>query len=96
MISVALLMALVVVMQFISGMIPPIGGFSFSLVLIPIVIGAAVFGPATGAFLGATFYAVWWLLEKVLLQVLLPVWFINWWQRKILMLECFCPLLYAL
>ena len=55
MISVALLMALVVVMQFISGMIPPIGGFSFSLVLIPIVIGAAVFGPATGAFLGATF-----------------------------------------
>ena len=42
------------------------------------------------------FYAVWWLLEKVFLQVLLPVWFINWWQRKILMLECFCPLLYAL
>ncbi len=55
MVSVALLMALVIVMQFISGMIPPIGGFSFSLVLIPIVIGAAVFGPTAGALLGATF-----------------------------------------
>ena len=56
--TVALLMALVVVMQFISGMIPPIGGFSFSLVLIPIVIGAAVLGPSTGALLGATFGVV--------------------------------------
>ena len=58
MISVALLMALVVVMQFISGMIPPIGGFSFSLVLIPIVIGAAVYGAAAGAWLGLVFGAV--------------------------------------
>ncbi len=56
--GVALLMALVVVMQFISGMIPPIGGFSFSLVLIPIVIGAAVYGPTVGAVLGATFGVV--------------------------------------
>ncbi len=56
--TVALLMALVVVMQFISGMIPPIGGFSFSLVLIPIVIGAAVLGPSVGALLGATFGVV--------------------------------------
>jgi len=51
----AMLMALVVVMQFVSGMIPPIGGFSISLVLIPIVIGAAVYGPSAGAVLGATF-----------------------------------------
>jgi uncharacterized membrane protein len=42
-------------MQFISGMIPPVGGFSISLVLIPIVLGAAVFGPGAGGLLGATF-----------------------------------------
>ena len=50
-----MLMSLVVIMQFLSGIIPPIGGFSISLVLIPIVIGAAVFGPGAGALLGATF-----------------------------------------
>ena len=55
MVSVALLTALVVVMQLLSGIIPPIGGFSISLVLIPIVMGAAVFGPGVGAFLGGVF-----------------------------------------
>ena len=55
MVAVAFLMALVVVMQFISGMIPPVGGFSISLVLIPIVLGSALYGPGTGALLGATF-----------------------------------------
>ena len=55
MVGVALLTALVVVLQFVSGMIPPIGGFSISLVLIPIVVGAAIYGPATGAFLGGVF-----------------------------------------
>ena len=53
--GIALLMALVVVLQFVGGMIPPIGGFSISLVLIPIVLGAAVYGPKAGALLGATF-----------------------------------------
>ena len=56
--GIALLMALVVVMQFISGMIPPVGGFTISLVLIPIVLGAAAYGPCTGALLGATFGTV--------------------------------------
>lgn len=51
----AMLMALIVVLQFVSGMIPPIGGFTISLVLIPIVIGAAVYGIRAGAILGATF-----------------------------------------
>lgn len=51
-------MALVVVMQFLTGIIPPVGGFSISLVLIPIVLGAAVFGPGAGALLGATFGAI--------------------------------------
>lgn len=55
MVGIALLMAMVVVMQALSSIIPPIGGFSISLVLIPIVLGAAVFGPGAGALLGATF-----------------------------------------
>jgi uncharacterized membrane protein len=58
MIGIAFMMALVVVMQSISGMIPPIGGFSISLVLIPIVLGSAVYGPGAGAWLGATFGAI--------------------------------------
>lgn len=53
--GIGLLMALVVVMQFISASIPPVGGFTISLVLIPIVLGGAVFGPGAGALLGATF-----------------------------------------
>ena len=53
--GIALLMALIIVLQFITSMIPPVGGFSISLVLIPIVLGAAVFGPGAGALLGAAF-----------------------------------------
>ncbi len=56
MVGIALLMAIVVVLQFVGSAIPPIGGLvSISLVLIPIVIGAAVMGPGAGAILGATF-----------------------------------------
>ena len=55
MVGIALLMALVIVLQFLGGMIPPVGGFSISLVLIPIVIGAAVYGPGAGALLGLVF-----------------------------------------
>lgn len=51
----ALLMALVVVLQMVGSAIPPVGGFTISLVLIPIVLGAALYGPKTGALLGATF-----------------------------------------
>ena len=53
--GIALLMALIVVMQMLGGMIPPVGGFTISLVLIPIVLGAAIYGPGAGALLGATF-----------------------------------------
>ncbi len=56
--AVALLMALVFVMQFISGLIPPVSGFSISLVLIPVVMGSAMYGAAAGAVLGATFGAI--------------------------------------
>ena len=58
MVGVALLIALVIVLQFLGGMIPPVGGFSISLVLIPIVIGAAVYGPGSGALLGGVFGAI--------------------------------------
>lgn len=55
MVGIALLIAMVIVLQAVGGMIPPIGGFSISLVLIPIVVGAAVYGPAAGALLGGVF-----------------------------------------
>ena len=59
MVGIALLMAMVIVLQFVGGMIPPIGGVvSISLVLIPIVLGAAIYGPGAGAVLGATFATV--------------------------------------
>ena len=58
MVIMALLMAMVVVLQLLSAAIPPIGGFSISLVLIPIVLGAAVYGIRAGALLGATFGVV--------------------------------------
>lgn len=53
--TIALLIALVVILQFIGGALPTIGGFSISLVLIPIVIGAAMYGPAAGGVLGGAF-----------------------------------------
>lgn len=54
--TIALLIAMIVVLQFVGSMIPPIGGmFSISLVLIPIVVGAALYGPSAGAMLGAAF-----------------------------------------
>ena len=59
MVGIALLMAMVIVLQFVGSMIPPIGGtVSISLVLIPIIIGAAVYGPGAGATLGLTFAVV--------------------------------------
>lgn len=53
--ALALLIALIVVLQSLGGMIPPIGGFTISLVLIPIVLGAALYGPEAGVLLGAAF-----------------------------------------
>lgn len=55
MVGMAFLIAMIIVLQLIGGIIPPIGGVSISLVLIPIVVGAAVFGPSGGAILGAAF-----------------------------------------
>ncbi len=52
----ALLAAIIVVLQQI--VIPLPGGLTLSLVLIPIVVGATLFGPAAGAALGGVFGAV--------------------------------------
>lgn len=53
-VQVALLTALVVVLQFMGSFIK-IGPLPMSFVLVPIVIGAFLSGPKTGAFLGAVF-----------------------------------------
>ena len=55
--GVALFTALVVVLQF-MGQFIRFGPFSISLVLIPIVVGAALYGPLAGAWLGFVFSLV--------------------------------------
>lgn len=54
MVGIAMLMAVVVVLQLLGQFIK-FGPVSISLVLLPIVVGAAVYGPMAGAILGATF-----------------------------------------
>lgn len=54
--QLALLVALVVVLQIVSAMIPPIGGLvSITLTLIPVVVGGILLGKGSGAFLGFAF-----------------------------------------
>jgi uncharacterized membrane protein len=54
MVEMAMLLALVVVLQLISGLIK-FGPFSLSFVLLPVVIGSIVLGYKKGAVLGAVF-----------------------------------------
>ncbi len=59
MVGVSLLIAVVVVLQLIGTLLPiKLGPVSISLVLVPIVIGSAVYGPGAGALLGAAFGVV--------------------------------------
>ncbi|MBE6546006.1 MAG: ECF transporter S component [Ruminococcaceae bacterium] len=59
MVQIAMLIALVVVLQVISAMIPPIGGMvSITLTLVPVVVGAILFGKKGGAILGFAFGAI--------------------------------------
>ena len=54
--QLALLVALVVVLQIVSAIIPPIAGsVSITLTLVPVVVGAILFGIKGGAILGFTF-----------------------------------------
>ena len=55
--GLAILTAIVVVLQLLGGFIH-FGPFSISLVLIPIVVGAALYGPFAGAWLGLVFSVV--------------------------------------
>ena len=55
--GLALFTAIVVVLQIVGSFIK-FGPFSVSLVLIPIVVGAAVYGPKAGAYLGGVFGVV--------------------------------------
>lgn len=57
MVQLAILLALTVVLQFFGSSIR-IGATSFSLVLIPIVLGGVLLGPGSGAFLGLVFGAI--------------------------------------
>ncbi len=52
--GVAIFTAIVVVLQFVSAAVR-FGPFSITLALIPIVVGAALYGPWAGAWLGFTF-----------------------------------------
>lgn len=56
MVELAMLAAIIIVLQQI--VIPLPGGLTLSLVLIPIVVGAVLFGPAAGAALGGVFGVV--------------------------------------
>ncbi len=53
----AILTAIVIILQMMGSFIK-LGPFSVSLVLIPIVVGAAIYGPLTGAWLGRVFSRV--------------------------------------
>ena len=55
--SLGILTAIVIVLQLLGSFIK-FGPFSISLVLIPIVVGAALYGPAAGAWLGFVFSLV--------------------------------------
>lgn len=55
-VQLSMLVALVVVLQIISAVIPPIGGMvNITLTLVPVVIGAILFGKKGGAILGFIF-----------------------------------------
>ena len=57
MVGLAIFTAVVIVLQLLGSFIK-VGSFSISLVLIPIVVGAAVYGVGAGAFLGGVFGVV--------------------------------------
>lgn len=54
-VGTALLAALVLLLQFF--VVIPLGAFTITLTLIPIMLGAILYGPATGALLGGVFGA---------------------------------------
>lgn len=63
--GIAILTSVVIVLQMLGSFIK-LGPFSISLVLIPIVLGAIIFGPYAGAFLGFVFSVVVLLTDSAL------------------------------
>lgn len=56
--GMAVLTAVVVVLQVLAAVLPPIGVFRINLVLAPIIVGAALYGCWAGGFLGFVFGVV--------------------------------------
>lgn len=56
--GLALFTAVIVVLQIVSTLLIHFGLFSITFALIPIVVGAALYGPSAGAYLGAVFSLV--------------------------------------
>jgi len=84
--QIAMLVALVVVLQTV-GTFVKVGAFNLSLVLIPIVIGGYLFGPKTGALLGAAF-GVMALIYSISGSDAggFMMWQANWWLTAIVCL----------
>lgn len=84
--QIAMLVALVVVLQTV-GTFVKVGAFNLSLVLIPIVIGGYLFGPKTGALLGAAF-GVMALIYSIGGSDAggFMMWQANWWLTAIVCL----------
>ena len=67
-VELAVLVALVVTLQLVSAIVPPIGGMvSITLTLVPVVVGAILFGIKGGVVLGTAFGAI------VLINCIIPL-----------------------
>lgn len=55
MVGIAVLAALIVVLQMIAAITPTVGGFRLTFSLVPLIIGAIIYGPLAGAILGGAF-----------------------------------------
>lgn len=55
MVGISVLAALVVVLQMIAAITPPIGPFRLTFSLVPIIVGAILYGSSGGAILGGAF-----------------------------------------
>lgn len=56
--GMAIFTAIVVVLQLVAALVGHVGIFSITLVLVPMVVGAALYGPGAGAWLGFVFGVV--------------------------------------
>ena len=77
MVELAMLAAIIMVLQQI--VIPLPGGLTLSLVLVPIVVGAVLFGPAAGAILGGVFGVVVTFLVVVFLPAMVRCVLVVFW-----------------